>query len=568
MYKHLIRLMGITFLICIGVFTILGSGSMFPCGPDQVRETCTGGGYITYCCKNKNDPTSCCLIDKGYAKLSQVPRPDLSYTNLDGLVDFGRSKLKIDIASDGDYLETNLKGRVAIVGGICPQQGVQNQCPLQVVLAELRPIKNNLTTAKGRTVTGLFVRNANTWKGKILSDGTIDIDSTSKLAFEAFVEEKDAFVIANSSGELKGSLYYNASRLTETGPRKNNLIEISGEFIKEDIKVSLTISIWATNCESVVEPTAQCRSNIESGLPGYVYFDSNFKMLGNLQASQDLCDALLASKYEVVCDSGGTVEFPTFSCNKQPLPPPSNKVEVAKLLKFQWKNAKGTVLSDQYSFYLDRMPVFPVTLTVENKWGKIVSATLKDAPVCTSDVELEPGACAWMELPGPLSHQRNDNWCPDGSFLTALDLQGDASYSAHDAPLIGYARCCTPTKAQRAKWASCSWTAIGRRSHQQNASWCADNAFLTALDLDSDGALSAHDSPIVGHARCCTPAGPTPSETMACSWVKVGRRSHQRGGNWCPTGSYIVALDLDSDGALSAHDSPIVGSVLCCPLGN
>jgi hypothetical protein len=543
------------------LFAALAAFSLSGCGPACTPACslvdCWPDGYKC-CCPGE----PCCMGTK-YSRLSQVPRPDLSYSSLDGLVDYGKTTLKVK-TSDGDYIETELKGRVAITEGICSEP----PCPLNVLLLELTPIQDQFTSAQGKSISGVFVRNANTWTGTRLNDGTITMDSTNKLGMEATIDGQWQASFLNPNAWFKGFIYYNESRLTDTGPRVNNLIEITGNFADENVNVLLAFSIWATDCRPVIQPSGQCRPNIESGLPGYVHFDSDFSMLGNMQSSQDLCDALLAPKYEDVCTSGGDAEFPTFSCKTQPLPSSNNKVEVAKLLKFYWKDANGKVFSDKYTADLDRMPVFPVSLTVENKWGKTVSATLNDAPVCSPDVALEPGACAWEQLSGAQSHQRSDNWCPKGSFLTALDLEGDRSYSAHDAPLVGYARCCAPHKEQSAGWASCSWTAIGRRSHQQGASWCANNAFLTALDLDADQALSAHDSPIVGQARCCTPIGPAPSETGACSWVEIGRRSHQRGGNWCPTNSYLAALDLDGVRRLSAHDAPIVGRALCCPLGN
>ena len=52
------------------------------------------------------------------------------------------------------------------------------------------------------------------------------------------------------------------------------------------------------------------------------------------------------------------------------------------------------------------------------------------------------------------------------------------------------------------RWGSCEWVSVGRGSHQAQT-WCPDGSFLVGLDLDQDGALSAHDSPVVGQARCC-----------------------------------------------------------------
>jgi len=44
---------------------------------------------------------------------------------------------------------------------------------------------------------------------------------------------------------------------------------------------------------------------------------------------------------------------------------------------------------------------------------------------------------------------------------------------------------------------------------------------------------------------------------------RAGINSHQAGLAWCLPGWYIVALDLDQDAGISAHDSPVIGQVLC-----
>lgn len=44
---------------------------------------------------------------------------------------------------------------------------------------------------------------------------------------------------------------------------------------------------------------------------------------------------------------------------------------------------------------------------------------------------------------------------------------------------------------------------------------------------------------------------------------QAGINSHQAGLAWCMPGWYIVALDLDQDASSSAHDSPVIGQVLC-----
>ena len=377
--------------------------------------------------------------------LSQLPRPDTSYANLDGLVDFGLSSLYVEIPSDGDHFRTKLKGRVAIAGGVCRQP----PCPLQVVLAELRPIQDHLFTAKGRSVSDVFLRNANTWTGRRLNDGSIVMDPNSRLAIEYTVDGEYQAKVLDIAGDFRGSLEYNAQRLT-VGYVVNNKISINGQFADASVRVQPDIVIWATDCEPVVKPSATCAFPIDYGGPYGVRFDSSFSMLGNLQNSQDLCDALLAPEYEDVCSAYSGPEFPSFTCNKQPVPDPLNVNEVAKSLKFSWKDANGIIFSNQYAPYLDRMPVFPVSLTVKNKWGRTVSAILTDAPDCPV-AGLQSGSGAF-------------------EFETK---RGGSDYRSFDLPEADYTLCQKACEGEAQCWA---WTYVEPRIQGSTARcWLKDS---------------------------------------------------------------------------------------------
>jgi hypothetical protein len=117
--------------------------------------------------------------------------------------------------------------------------------------------------------------------------------------------------------------------------------------------------------------------------------------------------------------------------------------------------------------------------------------------------------CAWIgvEREGINSHQPLE-WCPDGRYLVGLDLDREGSYSPLDSPVIGQAQCCTLPDARFDSWASCAWVGVHRagvNSHQPQT-WCPDGSFLTAFDLDRESSYSASDSPIVGQALCCGPS--------------------------------------------------------------
>jgi uncharacterized Zn-binding protein involved in type VI secretion len=174
-----------------------------------------------------------------------------------------------------------------------------------------------------------------------------------------------------------------------------------------------------------------------------------------------------------------------------------------------------------------------------------------------------------VEQAGINSHQKA-TWCSNGSFLTGLDLdRGAAGIDAMDSPVIGQAQCCPLSVAQFSPWGQCSWVGVeqaGINSHQPVA-WCPNGQYLTGLDLDRI-AGDPLDSPGVGQGFCCPFGDPNKYTTWgSCSWVKVeqgGINSHQP-VTWCPNGSFIVGLDLDRGQAgIDALDSPVVGQAYCC----
>ena len=180
------------------------------------------------------------------------------------------------------------------------------------------------------------------------------------------------------------------------------------------------------------------------------------------------------------------------------------------------------------------------------------------------------GGCAWVpvEQAGMKSHQPGPDWCAAGSFLVALDLDGSRDMSAHDAPVVGQARCCSLLGAPAA-WESCDWMPVqqaGINSHRPEQAWCPDGSYLTQLDLDAVGDASANDSPVVGQARCCRLAGAQYGEWGSSYWVPVeleGVNSHQAGAPWCIEGGFLTQFDLDGNAAADDHDAPVVGQAKC-----
>ncbi len=119
-----------------------------------------------------------------------------------------------------------------------------------------------------------------------------------------------------------------------------------------------------------------------------------------------------------------------------------------------------------------------------------------------------PWRCAWDRMAPAWSTSsawQALTWCPDGSYLTGLDLDR-GPYDPLDSRVVGQAQCCPMAASQYSKWSSCSWVKVeqgGINSHQP-VTWCPNGSFLTGLDLDR-AALDPLDSPVVGQALCCQP---------------------------------------------------------------
>jgi hypothetical protein len=112
--------------------------------------------------------------------------------------------------------------------------------------------------------------------------------------------------------------------------------------------------------------------------------------------------------------------------------------------------------------------------------------------------------CSTVAVGGDKSHRDIFGaWCPKGSFLTKLDLDG--CNDERSCPIVGQATCCASSFSQ--EWTLGEWTTIGlERSHQGGTDtepWCSDGSFLVGLDLD--GGKPSRDYPIVGQALCATP---------------------------------------------------------------
>jgi hypothetical protein len=172
--------------------------------------------------------------------------------------------------------------------------------------------------------------------------------------------------------------------------------------------------------------------------------------------------------------------------------------------------------------------------------------------------------CNWVEIGAQRSHQPGAAWCPNGSFLTQFDHDGDRQLSAHDAPVVGRARCCRPSQPH-APWGNCYWAPVGaQRSLEPGWSWCNEGDFLVAFDLDGDRSLPARIAPIVGQALCCRAQSSFFGHWGSSYLEPVGaEKSHQPGAAWCPEGSFLTRFELAGPPGYSDHDTPFVSRATC-----
>ncbi len=190
------------------------------------------------------------------------------------------------------------------------------------------------------------------------------------------------------------------------------------------------------------------------------------------------------------------------------------------------------------------------------------------ATVTTPTPSWSSSSWVGVETNGINSHQPGSAWCPEGSFITAIDLDADSNLNAWDSPVIGQARCSKLSGAENNVWSSSDWYKVeqqGINSHQPGSAWCPEGSFITAIDLDADSNLNAWDSPVIGQVQCSKLAGSQYGQWVSSYWIAVGEvKSHQASEPWCKDGSFLTQFDLDSLGTeYDAHDSPIVGQAKC-----
>jgi hypothetical protein len=192
-------------------------------------------------------------------------------------------------------------------------------------------------------------------------------------------------------------------------------------------------------------------------------------------------------------------------------------------------------------------------------------------PVPTATATTIPvwGQCTWVQvgLTRSFDARNGPRWCPDGSFLTGMDLDR-ADEDPVFSPMIGQVQCCSLATGQSISWGQCGYAGSVPWGGHHTEAWCSNGYYLTEMDLlEGSDVLDEDpmDYPVVDTARCCEISG-YPHGQSSCAWVGVetaGVNSHSR-QTWCPNGSFLAGLDLDRADSLDEWDSPVVGQAYCC----
>ncbi len=306
-------------------------------------------------------------------RLASTTIPTASF---DGAIDFGRSYLELSIPSENASAKVSLKGLVTLEGGNCPGR----QCPIKIWRIELSAMSS--FSLKGRTITGLTVRNVGILDGTKASDGSLSGEPAEKtrLTLAATVDGRPQLWQAPAA--FSGTTQFGLSRLKTSESAPGNQFTLEMPFAVADNKVTgkVVLFAWFTDCRPKVNASAQCFSGID--YEHLVRFNASFELLGTW-GNRDLCTAATRDLgYDSQCtsqtyDSG---EFHRFFCRETSGAQPIDPFERAKRMKFSWVDADGETLSSAHTLTLDRMPKFPVTLTARNEWGRMITTVLTSKP--------------------------------------------------------------------------------------------------------------------------------------------------------------------------------------------
>jgi hypothetical protein len=295
----------------------------------------------------------------------------------EGPVDFGLSSMELFSSDNNDRATVPIQGKLAMIGGNCPGQ----QCDFQIGYARLVPKDGPFTSEKGTRMSDVLAINQGVWTGTKFADGTIQMSPNSSLALSGSFDDEQKLFVFDSSSYIQGKIKTLYRTKVSGGGTQENALVIDTDFRNGPLQVKLHLHYWLTNCQPWVTANASCVTDPDS-VAHLLRLDSDFGLLGNM-LSQDLCNAMAAADTTTVCSStvSDDNEFTAFSCAEQSNLNAADYWERAKHLNFVWRDHLGGILGTQPILNLKAMPWFPVTLSIENEWGRSVSSTVDKVPL-------------------------------------------------------------------------------------------------------------------------------------------------------------------------------------------
>jgi hypothetical protein len=128
-------------------------------------------------------------------------------------------------------------------------------------------------------------------------------------------------------------------------------------------------------------------------------------------------------------------------------------------------------------------------------------------------------------------------WCPNGSFINAIDLDAApiSAHDSPVIGAVSCGRLAGADSNGWASDQWILVEQAGINSHSSGgAPWCPNGSFITQIDLDQQSGVSAHDNPVIGKVRCASLAGYS-RWSSTTDWLEIGPLlSHNRVDSWCP----------------------------------
>lgn len=121
------------------------------------------------------------------------------------------------------------------------------------------------------------------------------------------------------------------------------------------------------------------------------------------------------------------------------------------------------------------------------------------------------GQCSWYDIGSYKTYGSKGSvgsdgaWCPPGTYLTQLDLDGGTPSSLY--PIVGKVKCCSMKATLPQNWGRSYTLHVGSSmSLIPSRQWCPEGTFLTGLEyVETDADSGGWEGPFVGTCTCAAP---------------------------------------------------------------